>query len=486
MIFEQQTVYCQAPLMPSASFNMAPSSVPSTVAPDSEIDSPQDMQVGSRPLQGLLMHIWTTSDDMPRSGADFFKSIDALPKSFASHETKEQLSKAVADLADVHITNAWQRATSFQLPALWTWKERSLDDWLRLVNYPILNDVFFEAEVRGDIASSSNELWSTEGEQRIPQALDPNGSSLPCPAPRMGVAYGLPYGRNGNPYHLQDYDPARWHPLSWNALNRLREHYSPSFQFSPRSNDSKDGLMFPGIIYVAQASEADICKGGLEAAAAAARALQLMEDLVDTAVLLSSNPVIAVVVSAGPLWRLYFATSTPSSHTGTRYVSACRCKCIRMHAPYSLMPCPVLRQDMYRSRKLELYIDDLGDRLRLFVILGHLERWLREAHAPWIRRHIKSLWQSYLAEHSGDPDAEDSDDMEDADDTGEGDEHTDEEDSDAGDLYIQPSDADRSEAGSSEAGDWDPDSWEVDNELVEDWVEEAQYTGKEAPVPSPW
>lgn len=298
-----------------------------------ETDLPQEVESASKPLQGLLMNIWTTSDDMPVSGVEFFKSIDTLPKSFANYETKDEQSKAVENLADAHITKAWQRATSFQLPPLWTWRERSLDDWLRVVNYPMLNAVFFEAEIRGDIASSSNELWSTTGEHRVPQALDTNSGSLPCPAPRMGVAYGLPYGRNGSPYRLQEYDPVRWHPLSWNALDRLRQHHSPSFHFNPRSDDSKDGLMFPGIVYVAQASEADICKGGLQAAAAAARALQLMEDLVDNAVLLSSNPVVAVIVSAGPLWRLYFATSTPSSSTETRYVSVCLCEYIRMRGP---------------------------------------------------------------------------------------------------------------------------------------------------------
>ncbi|PWN23070.1 hypothetical protein BCV69DRAFT_280687 [Microstroma glucosiphilum] len=432
---------------------MAPSDLSSTMASHIEVDEPQDVQRTARSVQGLLMNIWTTSDDMPSTGVDFFKSIDTLPKAFATYETKDQQWKAVEELADPYLTKAWQRATSFQLPPYWTWTERCLDDWLRLVNYPTLNAVFFDGERTGAIASSSNELWPTQGEDSIPQALDPNAGLLPCPAPRMQVTYGLPYSRRADLYRLEEHDPARWHPLSWNALDQLRQHHSSSFEFSPRSSDGKDGLLFPGIIYVAHASEADVCKAGLQAAAAAARALQLMENLVSTAELLSSSPVVAVMVSAGPLWRLFFATSTPFCETETRY-------------------------DMYRSRKLDLYIDDLGDRLRLFVILGHLERWLREIHSPWIRRHVEALWTSHLGVTLGITEDESSEDE------SESVQHLDQEASDSEDLYVEEACA--SEAGSSEAEDWDPDAWAYDPDEVEDWVEEAQYAGKEAPEPPPW
>lgn len=115
-----------------------------------------------------------------------------------------------------------------------------------------------------------------------------------------------------------------------------------------------------------------------------------------------------------------------------------------------------------------MYIDDLGDRVRLNVILANLERWLRITHANWVRRHTAALWTSYLAENVGASTAEGS---------GDNDGTTEE-------LYVEDSEAATSGTGSSEADDWMGQDWRVGPGETEDWVTQARLASMGPNMPA--
>ncbi|PWN23071.1 hypothetical protein BCV69DRAFT_310561 [Microstroma glucosiphilum] len=407
--------------------------------PSNNVDDwPQDVQQASKWLRSQAIHIRAPSEAMPGSGVDFFRKIDALPKTFAAYETFEQLSAAVEQLPDEQVKKAWQRATSSTFTTLPTGSGQGLPEWLRLVNYPTLNAVFGEAEMNGLITSSTKRLWFGSDEPSFDIAneygVGPYSNFYMSRASRTEVVYGLAYGRSWLPNGHEMPSPRNWDPLSRRALDRLRQHL-PSFYYSPRSNDEQAGPLFPGIIYAAQASETDMFKGEIQAAAAAAKALQVLEALMRTSDSISSSPVVAIIVSAGPLWRLHFATSTVIGRDPN-------------NPSY----------DIYRSRKLDLYIDDASDRLRLHVILGNLEQWLRVTHGSWVRRHVSALWTSYLEACFGSTVVDLSGDDEEA----------------AEEIYVEDSEGEVSEAGSSEANDWMGQDWGAGPGEAEDWVTQIQ------------
>lgn len=276
---------------------------------------PQNTQEALSLLRDRSINMRTPSDAMPDSAAQFFDTIDTLPRLFAACDTFDLVSDAVEKAADGGVKKAWTRATSCNMPELSKWTARSLPDWLRLVNYPVLNAVFGESEMNGLITSSTNKVWLAIEEPWSASAWPSTWSTYPrytrgLPGSRTEVVYGLPYGPSSNPINHQMSSLRDLDSLSRLALDKLQQRHWPSLRFTPCSENDEETPLFPGIIYAAQASELDMCKSEIRAAAAAAKALQLLENLMRTSDLMSSSPVVAIVVSAGPLWRIHFATSS--------------------------------------------------------------------------------------------------------------------------------------------------------------------------------
>jgi hypothetical protein len=298
---------------------------------------PQNTHDALKLLQSQSINIRAPSDVIPDSAADFWKLIDTLPRLFAACDTLELLSEAIDKAGDDRVKRAWSRATSCKLPALSNWSGRTLPDWLRLFNYPTLNAVFGESEINGLLTSSTKQIWLAPEESsngfayRTP--LGPFGvcSTMPgsktVPGARTEVVYGLPYGRSSHPNNHQMSSLADWDSLSKPALDMLRQRHPLPFRLSPHSDKNDDAPLFPAIVYTAQASENDMAKAEIRAAAAAAKALQVLENLMLTSGCMSSSPVVAIIVSAGSLWRVHFATSTvvDGDIDKPSYVSSPRC-----------------------------------------------------------------------------------------------------------------------------------------------------------------
>lgn len=292
---------------------------------------PQNTHDALKTLQGQSINIRAPSDVIPDSAADFWKTIDTLPRLFAACDTLELLSEAIEKAGDDRVKRAWSRATSCHLPALTQWTGRTLPDWLRLVNYPTLSAVFGDSEINGLLTSSTKQVWLASEEPSNAKAwrstLSPYGSYPTMPGARTEVVYGLPYGRSSHPNNHQMRSLADWDSLSKPALDMLRQRHPLPFRLSPHSDKNDDAPLFPAIIYTAQASEHDVAKAEIRAASAAAKALQVLETLMLTSGCISSSPVVAIIVSAGSLWRVHFATSTvvDGDIDKPSYVSSPRC-----------------------------------------------------------------------------------------------------------------------------------------------------------------